>query len=151
MNRHDVASGLFWLAISIFVTTQAVGLGIGHFSNPGAGFVLFWTALIFGSLSIALLVKGLLNKKGRQSFSELWSGLRWPNALITVASLVLYALFLERIGFLLVTFGFMIVLYALGKIKPWIAVTGAVVTITLAYGIFHFALKVQFPRGILGW
>jgi hypothetical protein len=30
-------------------------------------------------------------------------------------------------------------------------VAGALITIVLAYVIFHFALQVQFPRGILGW
>jgi hypothetical protein len=49
------------------------------------------------------------------------------------------------------TFCFMMLLYALGKPRLWITVGGAFVTIMLAYIIFHFALQVQFPRGILGW
>ena len=51
MNRRDLASGLFWLAIGIFVFTQALGLGVGAFSAPGAGFMLFWSSIIFGMIA----------------------------------------------------------------------------------------------------
>ena len=150
MNRHDVISGLFWLGISVFVAIMAVELGIGVFSNPGPGFVLFWSGLIFGILSIALVIKGLLGK-GHRRLLDSWRGLKWNNPLITIVALALYATFLTEIGFLLMTFGFMALLYALGKPKLWIAIAGSFVTIMLAYIIFHFALQIQFPRGILGW
>jgi hypothetical protein len=151
VNRHDIVSGFFWLGISIFVAVMAVELGLGIFSNPGPGFVLFWSSLIFGILSIALVVKGFLGKDRQRILSDSWRGLKWSNVLITVIALFLYATFLTQIGFLLMTFGFMALLYALGKPKTWIAVVGSFVTIMLAYIIFHFALQIQFPRGILGW
>jgi len=151
VNRHDFASGLFWVGLSVFVLVMAVGLGIGEFSNPGPGFVLFWSSLIFGCLSIILIIKAVLGKGGSRKLSDSWRGLRWGSVLITVIGLFLYASFLTRIGFLLMTFAFMILLYALGKTKAWISVAGAFVTILAAYIVFHFALQVQFPRGILGW
>jgi hypothetical protein len=151
VNRHDLTSGLFWLGISIFVSFQAVQLGVGAFSNPGPGFVLFWSSLIFGFLSIVLVIKALLGKGGQGKLADSWKGLKWSHVFVTIIALFLYASFLTRIGFLLLTFGFMMLLYALGKIKPWIAVAAAFVTIMLAYSIFHFALQIQFPRGILGW
>lgn len=151
MNRHDLLSGLFWLGISIFVLFMAIELGIGVFSNPGAGFVLFWSSLIFGILSIVLVIKSILGKGGQRMLSDSFKGLKWSNALVAIIALFLYASFLTSIGFLLMTFGFMVLLYSLGKAKPWVTVTGAFVTIMLAYIIFHFALQIQFPRGILGW
>jgi hypothetical protein len=151
VNRHDLTSGLFWLGISIFVSYQAVQLGIGVFSNPGPGFVLFCSSLIFGVLSIVLVVKSILGKGGQRILADSWKGLKWSHVLITIIALFLYASFLTQIGFLLMTFGFMALLYGLGKSKLWVTVGGAFVTIMLAYIIFHFALQVQFPRGILGW
>jgi uncharacterized membrane protein YbhN (UPF0104 family) len=151
MNRHDLSSGLFWLALSIFVVYMALELGVGPFSNPGPGFVLFWSSLIFGILSIILVIKAILGKGGARRLSDPWRDLKWKNVLITVIALFLYASFLTAIGFLLMTFGVMVLLYSLGKPKPWITVTGAFVTIVLAYTIFHFALQIQFPRGVLGW
>ena len=151
MNRYDLAGGLFWLGISIFVSFKATQLGVGAFSNPGPGFVLFWSSLIFGTLSIGLVIKAILRKGGQRILADSWRGLKWSHVLITTIALFLYASFLTQIGFLLMTFCFMMLLYGLGKPKPWITVAGAFVTITLAYIIFHFALQVQFPRGILGW
>jgi len=151
VNRHDLASGLFWLAISIFVFYQAVQLGLGVFSNPGPGFVLFWSSLILGILSIVLATNAILGKGGRRILTDSWRGVKWGHVLVTILALLLYASFLTQIGFLLITFGLMMLLYALGKPRLWMTVGGAFVTITLAYVIFHFALQVQFPRGILGW
>ena len=151
MNRHDLSSGLFWLGISIFISYQAVQLGVGAFSNPGPGFVLFWSSLIFGILSIVLIIKSILGKAGERILADSWRGLKWSHVLVTAIALFLYASFLTQMGFLLMTFCFMMLLYALGKPKPWITVASAFVTIMLAYLIFHFALQVEFPRGILGW
>jgi hypothetical protein len=151
VNRHDLLSGLFWLGISIFVFIQAVHLGVGTFLTPGPGFVLFWSSLIFGTLSIVLVIKAILGKGGKRILADSWRGLKWSHVLITIIALFLYASFLTRIGFLLMTFGFMMLLYGLGKTKLWVTVAGAFVTIMLAYIIFHFALQIQFPRGILGW
>lgn len=130
---------------------MAIELGVGVFSNPGPGFVLFWSSLIFGTLSIVLVIKSLLGKGGQRRLADSWRGLKWSHVIVTIIALFLYASFLTQIGFLLMTFGFMVLLYALGKPKPWTAVAGAFITIMLAYIIFHFALQIQFPRGILGW
>jgi Ca2+/Na+ antiporter len=151
VNRYDLAGGLFWLGISIFVSYQAIQLGVGAFSNPGPGFVLFWSSLIFGILSIVLVIKSILGKGGQRILADSWRGLKWSHVLVTTIALFLYASFLTQIGFLLMTLCFMMLLYALGKPRLWITVGGAFVTIMLAYIIFHFALQVQFPRGILGW
>ena len=151
MNRRDTTSGLFWLGIAIFVATKALELGFGEFSNPGPGFVLFWSSLVFGILSVVLVIRAVLGTGGSILLSDLFRGLKWSKALITILGLSVYALFLTQVGFLLMTFGFMLLLFALGEVKPLKIVGGALVTTILAYGIFHFCLHIQFPRGILGW
>lgn len=151
VNRHDLVSGLFWLAISIFVISKALELGVGAFSTPGPGFLLFWASLIFGILSTILVAKSTLGKSGRTMLSDSWRGLNWWKAVITVVLLFLYASLLRSLGFLLSMFGLMSLLYALGRVKPQAIIAGAMVTVILAYVIFHLALQVQFPRGILGW
>jgi putative tricarboxylic transport membrane protein len=151
MNRHDLFSGLFWFGISVFVIYMAFDLGVGPLSNPGAGFVLFWSGIIFGVLSIVLVVKAVLGKGGPRLLSDSWKGLKWSKVLITVIALSLYAGFLTVVGFLITTFCLMALLYGLGKPKPIVVVAGSFVTIALTYIIFHFGLQIQFPRGILGW
>ena len=151
VNRHDLISGFFWLGVSIFVIIEALELEVGVFSNPKPGFLLFWSSLIFGILSIILVAKSILGKSGRTKLTEAWRGLTWWNPIITIVLLFLYASFLRSIGFLLAMFGLMALLYSLGRVKPQVSIAGAIVTVILAYAIFHFALQVQFPRGIFSW
>jgi hypothetical protein len=151
MNRHDFLSGLFWLGISVFVITKALELGVGAFVDPKPGFLLFWSSLIFGILSIALIVKSITGKSGPTQLADSWRGLAWWNPVITILLLGLYASFLKSIGFLLAMFGLMGLLYALGRVKLHVSIAGAILTVFLAYVIFHFGLQVRFPRGMLGW
>jgi hypothetical protein len=151
VNRRDAVSGLFWLGISIFVGVKAVDLGIGRFSAPGAGFVLFWSSLLFGVLSIVLVIRSLSGKKEGALLSTPFVGVKWGKALAVMVAIFLYTSFLERVGFLLMTFGLVAVLFALGKVNTWVSIAGAIVTVMLAYVLFHFGLQGQFPRGILAW
>jgi hypothetical protein len=151
LNRRDAVSGLFWLGISIFVGVKAVDLGIGRFSAPGAGFVLFWSSLLFGVLSIVLVIRSFSGKREGAFLSAPFRGVKWGKALIVTVAIFVYTSFLEQVGFLLMTFGLVAVLFALGKVKTWVSITGAVVTVILAYVLFHFGLQVQFPRGIVAW
>jgi hypothetical protein len=151
VNRRDAVSGLFWLGISIFVGVKAVDLGIGRFSAPGPGFVLFWSSLLFGVLSIVLLIRSVAGKKGGTLLSDPFRGVKWGRALTVMVAIFVYTSFLDRVGFLLMTFGLVAVLFALGRVKTWVSVAGAIVTVILAYVLFHFGLEVQFPRGILAW
>jgi len=151
LNRRDAVSGLFWLGISIFVGGKAVDLGIGRFSAPGAGFVLFSSSLLFGVLSIVLVIRSFSGKKEGALLSTPFRDVKWGKALTVMVAIFVYTSFLERVGFLLMTFGLVAVLFALGKVNTWVSIAGAIVTVMLAYVLFHFGLQVQFPRGILAW
>jgi hypothetical protein len=151
VNRPDAASGLFWLGVSIFVGVKAIELGIGGFSAPGPGFVLFCSSLLFGVLSIVLVIRSFTGKRGEMRLADPFRGLKWGRALTVMMALFVYASLLDRVGFLLMTFGLVAVLFALGGVSRWVSIAGAIVTVIVAYVVFHFGLLVQFPRGILAW
>jgi hypothetical protein len=151
VHRRDAASGLFWLGISIFVGVEAIDLGIGRFSAPGPGFVLFWASLLFGVLSVVLLIRSFTGKKGGALLSDPFKGVKWGRALAVMAAVFVYTAFLDRVGFLLMTFGLVAALFALGRVNRWVSIAGAIVTVILSYVVFHLGLQVQFPRGILAW
>jgi len=151
MNKRDLASGLFWLAIAIFVFTKALELGVGTLSTPGAGFMLFWSSILFGLLSIVLMIKAVVRSGGQKGIAELWQGLTWSNVVITVIALVLYCMVLVKVGFIIATTAFMAVLYAVGRMKVWVVIGSALVTVALTYVIFHYALQIEFPRGPFRW
>ena len=151
MNRHDMISGLFWLGISAFGLTKALELGVGAFSSPEPGFLLFWSSLVFAMLSMGLVAKTVIRKNGVTKVTDAWMDLNWWKPVTVMAFLFLYASFLTSLGFLLAMFALMTLLYALGRVRPPVVIAGAIVTVFLAYVIFHFGLEVRFPKGIFSW
>ena len=138
MNRPDTISGLFWLGISLFVGIKAIELGIGRFSAPGPGFVLFCSSLLFGVLSVVLVIRSFTGKKGETLLADPFRGLKWGKALTVMMALFVYASLLDRVGFLLMTFGLVAFLFALGGVNRWVSIAGALVTVILAYVGFPF-------------
>ena len=151
MNKRDLISGLFWLAIAIFVVVKAIELGVGTLSTPGAGFLLFCSSILFGLLSIVLMIKAVTASGKKEDIMELWQGLAWGNVVIAVIALILYSFLLVKVGFIIATTAFMVVLYAVGRMKAWVVVVSALVTVALTYAIFHYALQIEFPRGPFRW
>lgn len=151
VNRHDFLSGLFWIGIAVFGLTTGLDLGVGGFSDPGPGFLLYWSSLIFGLLSITLVAKTVIGRGGQTRIAESWRDMDWWKAFSAMALLFLGASFLSSLGFLLTMFALITILYAQGKVRPQVVIPGALVTVLLAYLIFHFALEVRFPKGILSW
>jgi|SRR5918996_4249931 putative tricarboxylic transport membrane protein len=145
MSR-DLASGLFWLAVAIFVSLEGfTNLKLGTLHQPGPGFFPFWGGLLLGALSLMLLARSLKSRE------RLGSGaIRWPALLLVLGALLGYLLFLETLGFVIVTFLFLLLLFRFGK-TGWIR-SGAwsVIVTTLAYALFKHWLQVQLPRGPFG-
>lgn len=142
---------MFWLAISLFLIPMALDLEVGAFSRPKPGFLLFWSSVCLAGMSIILMGKSVIRRPKRTFLSDPWKGVKWTNAVITIILLFLYATFLTSLGFLVVMFLFLVSLYYLGRTNLLVSVAGAAVTVLFAYALFHFALRVPFPKGIIAW
>jgi putative tricarboxylic transport membrane protein len=142
----DLASSLFWLAIAIFVSFEGFAkLKLGTLRQPGPGLFPFWGAVILGTLSLILLARSLRSRE-RLDFGAV----RWPALVLVLAALLIYLLFLEALGFVIVTFCFLLLLFRFGEIG-WIkSAASSVVATSLAYALFQLWLRVQLPRGWLG-
>lgn len=140
---RDLTSGLFWLAIAIFVSFESfTNLKLGTVRQPGAGFFPFWSSLLLGTLSLVLLTRLL---KSRDPLEP--GAIRWPALLLVLSALLAYLIFLETLGFVIVTFLFLLLLFRFGKIG-WIKSAAlSVIATALAYGLFRQWLQVQLPRG----
>jgi len=152
VNICDLVSGLFWLAISIFVCMKSNQINIGSFKAPGPGFIPFWTGVILGSFAVILVLKSILKGEKGGKIINLWLGMRWSNVLIVVASLFIYAIFLTSIGYLIMTFGLMVLLLtSIVKTRLWAQVVNALFIVFFTYIVFHLWLNVQLPKGIFGF
>lgn len=152
MNFRDPLSGLFWLAISIFVCVESIRVSLGTFHSPGPGFLPFWAGAVLGTFSILLLVTSILNKKGKGKLKEMWKGMAWKKVIWVLFSLFLYILLLPRLGYIITTFGLMTFMFCIiGRSKLWIEITIALVTVLASYVIFCRWLTIQLPKGIFGF
>jgi putative tricarboxylic transport membrane protein len=143
---RDLASALFWLAIAIFVSLEGFAkLKLGTLRQPGPGFFPFWGAVILGTLSLILLARSLRSRE-RLNFGAV----RWSALVLVLAALLIYLLFLETLGFVIVTFCFLLLLFRFGEIG-WIkSAASSIVATSLAYALFQLWLRVQLPRGWFG-
>jgi len=151
MNRKHVISGVFWLAVSIFVAVMAIDLGLGTFSRPGSGFIFFWSSVGLGSLSVIQIIKSVLRKGGETSLMESWKSLKWGNVVLAIVVLFLYAFILMKLGFALSTFVLMVVLFGIGRSSYRVVIVSALITTILSLVIFRYFLEVHLPKGIIGW
>lgn len=150
MNFRDGLSSLFWLIISIFICVYSITIDIGTYHDLGPGFLPFWAGVVLGMLSIALLITSILKGKGEKRISSLWKGLEWNKVILVLSFLFIYAILLNRIGYLITTFGLLFLLFGvMRRQKPWIPLVSALITALLSYLIFCVWLGVQLPKGIL--
>ena len=151
MDKRDTLSSLVWFAVGIFVFISSIRLGIGSLSKPGSGFVSFYASIFFIGFTVLMLVMNRFDPKRFSRLADAWKGLHWGAVLIVIGSSIIYLLILDKIGYLLSTFGFMLLLFGLGKMKPWIALISTALAVIGSYYLFHILLKVPLPRGILSF
>lgn len=149
--RADSLTALIALAISGFILFQGLDLGLGRPSDPGSGFILFWTGVIMTGLSGALFVHSLLARpEDALGLGDNFAGLRWGKVLYAVALLVLYTAVVEYIGFIVATFVLLLVLFKTVEPQSWRAsILGAVLTTFGAWAVFVAWLGTQLPSGTL--
>lgn len=150
MGRADVISGAFWFVFSALSCYLSYELGLGNLYQPGPGFFFFWTAVITAVLSIAVTVRGF---KMAAEEKEEGQAIRKGNivkVVFVLAALFCYAMLVEWIGFIVLTFLLFVFLLAFIEKKRWIvSISIALLVTVLSYLLFETALQSQLPKGLL--
>lgn len=142
------------MVIMAFAAVICFDLRNLSFGTPGApgpaffplllGIVLFFLALLF--ILKTALRGGALSDSAR----TLWTGLQWKLVPYTLAALLVYALFLDRLGYLICTWFLMVYFFwGKGAKSKGIAIIGALFVSIISYMIFRGMLKVRLPLGLL--
>ena len=141
--------GLFWIAAGLLACYGATRLGLGSVTEPGAGFIFFWSGLILVVLSLIVLADSV--RSSADTAPEMGE-MNWTKIALVLLSLLLYAFFLERLGFVLTTF--VLLSFLLGWIEGtnWLRSFGVASAATLgSFAIFELWLKIRLPKGIFGF
>jgi putative tricarboxylic transport membrane protein len=143
------ASALFWVALGILVCYGAIRLGLGSVTEPGSGFIFFWSGLILVILSLLALTESL---QSTEETVQETREMNWVKIALVLLSLLLYAVFLERLGFVLTTFVLLSFLLGLIEDINWGRSFGLASAAALgSFAIFELWLKIRLPKGIFGF
>jgi putative tricarboxylic transport membrane protein len=143
------AGALFWVAAGLLASYGATRLGLGSVTEPGAGFIFFWSGVILVFLSLIVFAESI---RSPADTAREMGEMNWAKIALVLLSLLLYAFFLERLGFILTTF--VLVTFLLGCIEDinWFRSLGVASAAALAsYAIFELWLKIRLPKGFFGF
>ena len=151
-RTKSIAAGtgaLFWVAAGLLACYGAIRLGLGSVTEPGTGFIFFWSGLILAFLSVIDFVESV--RSSADSVREI-ERMNWTKIALVLLSILLYGFFLERLGFVLTTFT--LVSFLLGCIEDinWFRSLGVACAAALAsYATFELWLKIRLPKGLFGF
>jgi putative tricarboxylic transport membrane protein len=154
MMRGDRISSVFWLIFSTAMAVQAYHLGLGNLHSPQAGFLPFAASLILGSLSLMLLLSDRIRKQKsvEKAKDVTFNKQTLIKVFCVIGGLFFYGIFLNALGFVLITMIF--IGFMLGAVAPqkwYVFAIGTISIPILAYLLFGVGLRVQLPKGFLGF
>jgi hypothetical protein len=150
MDRGDLIGCALWILFSLWAVHSSFTLGIGALRSPGPGFFPFWAGIGLALFAGVLLLRTPANEPFPAQRADR-EGARPKTPLAVIATLVLYCLLLEKLGYLLATAGLMAVLFSLGRMKPRTMVMGSLTASLFSYLLFSHLLGTPLPRGILSF
>ncbi len=152
--------GPAWIMIGVAICLYAYKMGLGSFHEPGAGFVAFVTGLFLIMMGAFIVVgrkkdlQRIPKDEKKEAHGPEASFLGSPAFKIAypTALLLVYALFLDYLGYILTTFLVMFGLfYDPGRRRFGLALTAAFLSAGMTYIVFEMWLHSQLPRGVFPW
>jgi putative tricarboxylic transport membrane protein len=142
------AGAFFWVAVGVLACYGASQLGLGNVAEPGAGFIFFWSGLILVILSLIVLADAI---RSSEDTVRAMGEVNWTKIALVLLSLLLYAFFLQRLGFVLTTFVLMSFLLGCIEGTGWFRSLCVASAAALgSYAMFELWLKIRLPKGIFG-
>jgi putative tricarboxylic transport membrane protein len=121
---------------------------LGNVTDPGAGFIFFWSGLVLVILALIVLAESIHSSEDTRGTGQL----NWTKIALVLLSLLLYAFFLERLGFVLTTFVLLSFLLGCIEDRNWVKSLGTAGAAALAsYAVFELWLQIRLPKGFFGF
>ena len=143
-NRGDIVASLFLIFIGIGVIVQAFRLRIGTPTQPQPGSFPLVAGVAMVALSVILLLRAL---RGSSAGGQAFGNPKHPA--IIVAVMLVYTLFFERLGYIIVTLMVSAVALRLLGTRWWIVAAFSLFLSVGTYVLFDKILIVLLPDGVL--
>ena len=150
MQRAQQISSLFLMILAVFTGVISIQLGVGGLDLMGTGFMPLLASILLFALSltdlISSLVKGRAGKRDKKAptLGEL------TKPAILIGALIVYVYFLKNVGFPIMTFLLVYVLFVMMQPKKWrLDLFYAALVSAATFLFFDAVLKVRLPAGIL--
>ncbi len=152
MNKADRISGFFWLFFGILVSIESARMGLGTLRRPGPGFLFFYAGIFASIMALVILLRAWVSNKTTPDKESIFGGQSIRKVIHVLISIFLYALLVEPLGFIPVTFLLFLFILGIVEKKRWVvAVLTSIAVTVAAYLIFETALQSQLPKGIVGF
>ncbi len=152
MHRSDSVCAVVLLSFALFVCYQAGGYPQGTLGKVGAGFLPFYLGILLAALAVIILLRAFFVREENEA--PPWQGITARKVLRVVLVLLCaaaYTFFLNKLGFLVATFLFTLILLKIAESYSWLAsflIAGSASASNFL--IFQVWLQGQFPKGWLG-
>jgi hypothetical protein len=146
--KRDIVSSIFWVLLAIYFTIESYRFGLGDWGMPGPGYFPFGAGLLFGIISLSVMLSAL-RKVPKEMPRESLERLQWKNIVLIIAGMLAYILCLNKVGFIVCTF--LLVVFFIRIVAHWRWFNSIVIalSITLAFHLFFDALlNAQLPMGL---
>jgi putative tricarboxylic transport membrane protein len=148
MKKYDILSGLFLLALSLGICAASLRLNVGTLSAPRAGFFPLLTGMVLGVFSILIVIQA--NKTSDEPVIFWAPEANKRGIFLTFFFILVYALLLERLGFVATTILFFVLVSRFVFGFRWSrSVFFALVTSFATYLVFTLLLRAPLPQGIV--
>lgn len=150
MRRHDLLSSTVWFCAGLFITLYAPQFDLGTASAPGSGFMPFLAGILMCVFSAVTFCQAYFSRDHKSE--KLWENIQLQKIIFVGVGLLIYAFFLDIVGFLICTFLLILFLIHFVGSERWFkSIVGAILTSIFCYLLFDKWLQANLPRGILGF
>ena len=143
MGSRERAASFVLLVFGLVALEEARKLRFGSVARPGPG---FFPAVLAGAFCLVCLLLVVAAFRARVEGGGPVARLGWTRIVAAMAALFVYALVLERIGFVAATFALLLFFFKVLERQRWlVALAGSFATAFVTYVVFKMWLNVQLP------
>lgn len=158
-KSREFLSSLFFFGFGLFVLYQSLQFTIWSDSEPGPGFFPLLTGFLITGFSVSILIKFFISNKTltneieSEDESEKDNGkMNYARVFAYIILMLLYGLFLEKVGWLIITAVFLILILKYVERQSWKRTTLLTLSgLAAIYVIFVYFLSIQLPKGPILW